>query len=234
MNSLNTGSFEFSGDALQSASIARLSYIRKVYSFFGLGLVSAVAGTLITMNTPGLLYAIATNTIVAIIVYFGAFFFAAGAANKPTMALPALLLFTFVSGAILAPTLLVIAMSNLDGAGFGLIYNALFFTCLIFGALTAYVFITKKDFSYMRASLVVGLFLVIGASIANIFIQSSSLDLALAVVGVILFSGLILYKTSNILKNPYDTPPTMAALGLYISFINLFLSLLRILGGRRD
>ena len=234
MNSTNTGSFEFSGDALRSASEARISYIRKVYSFFGLGLLAAAGGTLITMNTPGLLITIAQNMLISILVYFGAFFFASKASTNPTMALPALLLFTFVSGAILAPTLLVIAMTNLDGAGFGLIYNALFFTCLIFGALTVYVFVTKKDFSYMRASLMIGLFLVIGASVVNMFVQSSSLDLALAVVGVILFSGLILYKTSTILRNPYEIPPTLAALGLYISFINLFLSILRILGGRRD
>jgi modulator of FtsH protease len=235
MNSINSGTYEFSSDAQQAAGVARLSYVRKVYSYFGLGLLTAVAGTLITMGSVGLMVTISQNILIAIILYFGAFIFASKASNNPTMALPAMLLFTFISGAILAPTLFIIAATNIDGTGPGVIYNALFCTCLIFAALTTYVFVTKKDFSYMGASLVIGLFLIIGASIVNIFVQSSTLDLALAVIGVILFSGFILYKTSNILRNPFEVPPTLAALGLYISFLNLFLSLLRILGGgRRD
>jgi len=234
MNSTNTGSFEFSGDALRTAGIARLAYIRKVYSFFSLGLVAAVAGTLITMNSPGLLSQIAQHPWITLFVMIGAIFFASAMSHRPTMALPAMLLFTFISGASIAPTLYVIASGYIEGTGPGLIYNALFLTCLIFGALTTYVFLSKKDFSMMGASLTIGLFLVIGASLVNLFVQSSSLDLALSIIIVILFSGFILYDTSRILKNAHGTPPTMAALSLYLDFLNLFLALLRILGGRRD
>jgi len=102
---------------------------------------------------------------------------------------------------------------------------------MIFGGLTAYVWLTKKDFSYLGASLTIGLFLIIGISIINLFIGSSVMSMTLSIVSVLLFSGFILYDTSVILRNAMAIPPTLAALNLYLDFLNLFLSLLRILGG---
>lgn len=232
MNSINNQTFEFSGDALQSVGQARLAYVRKVYSYFGLGLVLAAAGTLISMNTS-IVFIVAAHPIIALLVMIGAVIFASASAKNQTRALPALLLFTFISGLTISPTLYAIANGYI-GTGVGLIYNALFLTILIFAGLTAYVFVSKKDFSYMGASLSVGLFMVIGASIVNLFIHSSSLDLALSVIVVILFSGFVLFDTSRILKRAHEIPPTLGALNLYLDFLNLFMALLNILGGRRD
>lgn len=232
MNSINNQSFEFSGDALQSVGQARLAYIRKVYSYFGLGLLLAAAGTLISMNT-GIVFMVAAHPIIALLVMIGAVIFASASAKNQTRALPALLLFTFISGLTISPTLYAIANGYI-GTGVGLIYNALFLTILIFGGLTAYVFVSKKDFSFMGASLSIGLFMVIGASLVNLFVQSSSLDLALSIIVVLLFSGFVLFDTSRILKRAHEMPPTLGALSLYLDFLNLFMALLNILGGRRD
>lgn len=232
MNSINNQTFEFSGDALQSVGQARLAYVRKVYSFFGLGLLMAAAGTLISMNTS-IVFLVAAHPIISLIVMIGAVILASASAKHPSRALPTMLLFTFISGATISPTLYAIANGYI-GTGVGLIYNALFLTILIFGGLTAYVFISKKDFSFMGASLTVGLFMVIGVSIVNIFVESSTLDLALSVITVILFSGFVLYDTSRILKRAHEMPPTLGALSLYLDFLNLFMALLNILGGRRD
>jgi modulator of FtsH protease len=232
MNSTNNSTYQFSADAMQSLGESRLAYIRKVYSYFGLGLLMAAAGTLISMNTS-IVFTIAAHPWITLFVMIGAVIFASASAKHPSRALPAMLLFTFISGATISPTLFAIANGYI-GTGVGLIYNALFLTILIFGGLTAYVFISKKDFSFMGASLTVGLFMVIGVSIANIFIESSSLDLALSVITVILFSGFVLYDTSRILKRAHEIPPTLGALSLYLDFLNLFMALLNILGGRRD
>ncbi len=232
MESINNSSFQFSADALESAGVARLAYLRKVYSYFFLGILLAVGGALLTMNSD-LVFLVAQHPWISLIVMIGAVFFASASAKKPNMALPSLLLFTFVSGAVISPTLYVIAHGYIKGTGPGLIYNALALTTLIFAGLTAYVFISKKDFSYMGASLTIGLFIVIGASLLNIFISSSSLDLALSFVIVLLFSGFILYDTSKILKNAHEIPPTLGALNLYLDFLNLFMALLRIMGRER-
>ena len=76
--------------------------------------------------------------------------------------------------------------------------------------------------------------MVIGASLVNLFVQSSSLDLALSIIVVLLFSGFVLFDTSRILKRAHEMPPTLGALSLYLDFLNLFMALLNILGGRRD
>jgi FtsH-binding integral membrane protein len=230
----NNPSFEFSGDALQAAGQARLSYVRKVYSYFGLGLLAAAAGSLISMNS-GIVYSIAAHPIIAVIAFIATFFFATASANNQSRALPALLLFTFVNGTFISPLLYAIASGYIKGTGPGLIYNALFLTILIFAALTTYVFISKKDFSYIGATLTIGIFMVFGALLVNMFVQSSSLDLALSIIIVILFSGFVLFDTSRILKRAHEIPPTLGALSLYLDFMNIFLALIRILGGgRRD
>jgi FtsH-binding integral membrane protein len=136
---------------------------------------------------------------------------------------------------MISPLLFVIASGYVKGTGPGLIYNALFLTILIFAALTTYVFVSKKDFSYMGATLTIGIFMVFGALIVNMFVHSSSLDLALSIIIVILFSGFVLFDTSRILKRAHEIPPTLGALSLYLDFMNIFLALIRILGGgRRD
>jgi FtsH-binding integral membrane protein len=230
----NNSSFEFSTDALAAAGEARLSYVRKVYSYFGLGLLAAAGGALITMNS-GVVYTIAEHPYITLFAFLGTFFFATSSAKNPSRALPALLLFTFVNGAMISPLLFVIASGYVKGTGPGLIYNALFLTILIFAALTTYVFVSKKDFSYMGATLTIGIFMVFGALIVNMFVHSSSLDLALSIIIVILFSGFVLFDTSRILKRAHEIPPTLGALSLYLDFMNIFLALIRILGGgRRD
>ena len=89
---------------------------------------------------------------------------------------------------------------------------------------------TKKDFSFMGKFLMVGIILLIVASLANIFFQIPAMALALSAIGVLIFSGFILYDVSRIV-NGGETNYVMATLGLYMSIYNLFTSLLQLLGG---
>ena len=86
----------------------------------------------------------------------------------------------------------------------------------------------------MGASLTIGLFMVIGVMIVNFFVQSATLDLGLSIIGVIIFSGFILVDTSRIFKRAHEIPPSLAALNLYLDFLNLFLMILRLLSGGRN
>jgi modulator of FtsH protease len=103
-----------------------------------------------------------------------------------------------------------------------------------FTGLSAYALTTKRDFSALRGFLGMGLFVVIGASVLNLFLGASVLSLAIASVTILLFGGFVLYDTQRMLRED-DLEPVPAALNLYLNFLNLFLALLRILsGGRRD
>lgn len=233
MDTFGRPEYSFTQDSIALVGDARLAYIRKVYTYFAFGIAAAIAGSLIAMNTALVFFAI-QHPFIGLIAFFGMAIFASSSANNPTRAVPTLVGFTFVSGVIISPTLYAIAHGYISGTGPGIIYDALFLTSLVFGALTAYVFITKKDFSYMGASLTIGLFMVIGISLVNLFVQSTTMDLALSAIIVILFSGFILYDTSKILKNAHEIPPTLAALNLYLDFLNLFMAILRLLSRSRD
>ena len=110
--------------------------------------------------------------------------------------------------------------------------DAFLLTGASFTGLTGYVLITRKDFSFLGASLSMGLWVVLGAMLLSFFVQSAALSLAIASVGVILFSGYILYDTSRILRDP-ERNAVSAALRLFLDVVNLFLSLLRILSSSR-
>jgi modulator of FtsH protease len=102
-------------------------------------------------------------------------------------------------------------------------------TGAIFIALSAYAITTKKDFSFMGGFLAVGLFVLIGIMILNLFLQIPVLSLALSGGIVLVMSGLILYQTSAII-NGGETNYIMATASLFLSILNLFTSLLHILG----
>jgi len=224
--------YSFTTEALTLVGEARLAYIRKVYSYFAIAVGSAIAGTLIAMNT-GLAFSFANAPIIGIAAFFGSIWFASRSANNPSRAVPTLSVATFVSGLFVAPMLYAIAHGYIRGTSTGTIYDALLLSGSIFGGLTLYTFISKKDFSYLGASLTIGLFMLIGIMVINLFVQSTTLDLGLSIVGVIIFSGFILVDTSRILRRAHEVPPTLAALSLYLDFLNLFLMLLSIMSGGR-
>jgi modulator of FtsH protease len=233
MANFGTPVYSFTPEALQLVGTARLAYVRTVYSYFLIAVASAIAGALIAMNTD-LGFSFARSPFIGIIVFFGAFWFASRSANNPSRAVPSLSIATFVSGLFVAPMLYAIAHGYIRGTSTGTIYDALVLSGSIFAGLTLYTFVSKKDFSYMGASLTIGLFMVIGLMIVNFFVQSTTLDLGLSIIGVIIFSGFILVDTSRILKRAHEIPPSLAALNLYLDFLNLFLMLLRLLSGGRN
>ena len=81
----------------------------------------------------------------------------------------------------------------------------------------------------MGKMLFITLIVLLVAAIINIFFYSPILQLAIASVGAVLFSAYILYDTQNIIRGNYETP-IEGAVALYLDFVNLFVSLLQILG----
>jgi len=123
----------------------------------------------------------------------------------------------------------------------GSIARVFFISAASFGALSLWGYTTQRDLTGMGSFLIMGLFGLIIAMLVNIFLQSTALDWALSVIGVLIFAGLTAWDTQKI-KEYYDPMDdgtiagrkvVMGALALYLDFINLFLMLLRLLGDRR-
>jgi len=115
-----------------------------------------------------------------------------------------------------------------------------FVTAASFASLSLYGYTTKKDLSAMGRFLFMGLVGIIIASIANIFIGSSGLQLAVNILGVLIFAGLTAYDTQRLRDMYYQVAGTdfagkaavMGALTLYLNFVNLFQFLLSFMGNR--
>ncbi len=137
----------------------------------------------------------------------------------------------------------VFAITGLLGLGLGpilnnylqmsngpqLIMTSLGGTGVIFLAMSGYALTTRRDFSFMGGMLVVGMVLVLIASLANIFMEIPALSLAISAIVILIMSGFILYDTSRII-NGGETNYITATVGLYLSIYNIFVNLLMLLG----
>ena len=145
------------------------------------------------------------------------------------LGLLALFGFAGLEGVALGP---VISQYSHSPNGTSTVALAAGLTAAAFVGLSTYVRVTRKDFSAWGGMLFAGLLVVVVASLINLFVQSSAGEMALAAVTAILFSGYILFDTSRIVTGG-ETNYIMATLRLYLDILNLFLALLRLLGGRR-
>lgn len=110
-----------------------------------------------------------------------------------------------------------------------------------FGGMSLYGYTTKKDLSGMGSFLIMGVWGLIIASIVNIFMQSSGLSFAVSLLSVVIFTGLTAYDTQTIRSYYYEQDNSdvsnrkaiYGALSLYLDFINIFMSLLNLLGERK-
>ncbi len=120
------------------------------------------------------------------------------------------------------------------------IVQTFFITATAFGALSLYGYTTKRDLTAMGSFLFMGLIGIILAALVNIFLQSSALQFAISAIGVLVFAGLTAYDTQKIKEMYYaldgevmmGRAAVMAALSLYLDFINMFQFLLYFLGNR--
>lgn len=113
--------------------------------------------------------------------------------------------------------------------GSSIVMTAMLMTGFIFAGLSAYVLISKRDFSFMGGFLFAGMIVAVLASLGAFFFEIAALSLAVSAVMVLLMSGMILYETSNIIHGG-ETNYIMATIDLYLSIFNLFTSLLHLLG----
>ncbi|RRV04416.1 Bax inhibitor-1/YccA family protein [Pseudomonas sp. v388] len=113
--------------------------------------------------------------------------------------------------------------------GAEVVSSAFAMTALVFGGLSAYVLMTRKDMSFLGGFITAGFFVLLGAVVASLFFQISGLQLAIS-AGFVLFSSVcILFQTSAIIHGG-ERNYIMATVSLYVSIYNLFVSLLQIFG----
>ncbi len=212
----------------ESAQQVTNKVLRNTYALLGLSLIPTVLGAFIAIKMS---FSFAQQhpfifAIGAMAVLFG-MFSAIEANRNSSVGVFLLLAMTFLLGLMLGPILQHALHLRNGGQIVGLAAGG---TGIILLTLASIATTTKRDFSFMGKFLMVGIILMIVASLANIFLQIPAMTLAMSAIGVLLFSGFILYDVSRIV-NGGETNYVMATLSLYMSIYNLFTSLLQLLMG---
>jgi FtsH-binding integral membrane protein len=120
----------------------------------------------------------------------------------------------------------------------GSIVSAFMGAAILFAVMSGYGYFTKRSLDSMGKFMFVGLIAIVIASIVNIFIGSTVMQMVISALAIVIFLGLTAYDTQQIREMvSVDTSPAVevsGALTLYMDFINLFLNLLQLFGGRKD
>ncbi len=208
--------------------------LRNTYMLLGLTMIPTVIGAVagMSMNFAWAAQHPIMFTIGAIAAMMG-LFMGIQANRNSALGVVLLLVLTGLMGVMLGP-ILQLAMHLRNGGQ--LVTLAAGGTGIIFLTLAGVATTTKKDFSFLGNFLLVGLILLIVASLANMFFQIPALSLAMSGVAVLLFSGFILFDVSRIVQGG-ETNYVMATLAIYLDIYNLFVNLLQLLMalmGERD
>ena len=145
------------------------------------------------------------------------------------------IIYSILNGVTLSILLLVYTASS--------IATTFFVTAGTFGTMAIFGYITKKDLTRIGSLCIMGVIGIIIASLVNLFLQNSMMDMVISYIGVLLFVGLTAYDSQKIkrllsgddieVNEVTQKIALMGAMTLYLDFINLFIYLLRILGDRK-
>lgn len=213
---------------------------RKTYIWMTMALLITALSALITAKSPALLslvYGSRFGVWVLVIAMFALVFILSSRILKMSMVTATLMFiaYSILNGVMLSSIFLVYDL--------GVIYRVFFITAATFAATSLYGYFTKTDLSKIGNILIMALIGLIIATLVNLFVKSTMLEMILSYAGVIIFVGLTAWDTQT-LKRLYldagelgDSALKIALLGaltLYLDFINLFLYLLRIFGASKD
>ena len=210
---------------------------RSVYGWmFGGLLLTAVASLWVVMS-PAMQQLVLVNRIVPWVLMIAelglVFYISAGLRRmSPAAAASAFLVFSLLNGLTLSFIFFVYTAAS--------IAQAFATAALMFGAMSVYGMVTKRDLTSWGSFFFMGLIGIIICSVVNIFLKSSGLSFVISIVGVFVFVGLTAWDTQKIKSYATAVGPELhdniaiyGALSLYLDFINLFLMLLRLFGDRR-
>jgi modulator of FtsH protease len=208
----------------------RATLVRRTYGLVFLSVITTILGSAFAFTQPAVMDASAQHPFIMMIALFAPLIMAQRAAREFPKNIILTFLFTFIEGIFIAPFLLL-AERNAPGV----VSQAAILTFAAFGVLSLYAVVSRRDFSAWGSFLMVGLFVLFAAIILNAFVGSAAGGLWIAAVGVMIFSGLLVFDTWRLLRSgAYGQDDyVLAAVAIYLDLLNMFIFVLSLLGGGR-
>lgn len=211
------------------------AFIRSVYAWMFGGLLVTAAAALWVVSSQSMQQLIFGNRAmpwILMLAELGLVFYLSARITKMSAgaAASAFLVFALLNGLTLSVIFFVYTS--------GTIFQAFVSSAAMFGAMSVYGLVTKRDLTSWGSFFFMGLIGILICSLINFFLKSPALAWAISIIGVFVFLGLTAYDTQK-LKTLATAPElrenlaVIGALALYLDFINLFLFMLRIFGGNR-
>jgi modulator of FtsH protease len=211
--------------------VERATLVRRTYGLVLLGIVVTMLGVVLSMTQP----AVMTFSIEhPFITFLGGFLAPMFLAQRWHREFPRNIALTLVgtagAGVMIAPVLVFA-----ERAQPGIVSQAGILTFTVFGALTVYAAVSRRDFSAWGGFFFVGLITLIVTSLLNMLFQNETASLWIAGATVLVFGGLLVFDTWRILRTDTYGPDdyVIAAVSIYLDLLNIFLAILRLLGGNR-
>jgi FtsH-binding integral membrane protein len=218
----------YAANAVVRTGAERLTLIRRTYLLVFASILVTMVGAAFGFTQPQIMDAVNAHPFISFLIVFAPLWMAGRMDTTFPANVGFMFLFTFIMGLWLSPLLYFFARTQP-----GVITEAAVLTGSTFGVLTAYAFLSRRDFSAWGGFFITGLWVLIAASLINLFVQNVHADLWLAAMTVFIFSGLLVFRTWQI-RNVYGPDQyVQAAIGIYMALINMFLAILRIVGGGR-
>jgi len=214
-------------------------YMVRVYNLMAIALVISGAVAFLVANTPALMAAIFGTPLAWVVMLAPLGFVIFFGYKLPSLSSQQAKNYLWIYSSLMGLSLASIFVAY-TGASVSRVF---FITSSVFGSMALYGYTTKKDLSGFGSFLFMGLIGLIIASLVNLFMKSSAVELAISVIGVLIFTGLTAYDSQKIKQSYYQfsgnsemaaKAAVMGALNLYMDFINLFIMLLRLIGDRRN
>jgi FtsH-binding integral membrane protein len=207
----------------------RATLVRRTYSLVLVSVLVTMVGASFGLSQPQLMAAVMQHPFIAFFASLAPLLMATRKKTDFPMNIGLVLLFNFVMGVMISPALFIYGRTQP-----GLIGQAAVLTLGAFGILTLYAFVSRRDFNAMGGFLIVGLWVLIGTMLLNFIFHNAMVDLWLASVAVLLFSGLLVFDTWR-LRNYYGPDEYVgAAVQIYLDLLNMFMAILRVMGNRRN
>jgi len=208
----------------------RATLVRRTYGLVFASVIVTICGVAFGFTQPAMRETVLEHPFITIIAMFAPLYMAMRVRNNYPQNLLYVFIFTFVEGLFLAPYLYLA-----EGRSPGIIGQAGLLTLSTFGVLTLYAVVSRRDFSAWGSFFIVGLWVLIASSVISIFFPTVLGSLWIAAGTVLVFSGLLVFDTWRIVRSgqygPDDYVP--AAVNIYLDLLNLFLAIIRLLGGGR-